>query len=86
MNEARRQDRQKKRMEDNVKEWTGLNFAVSKSSREQGVRCPTMDYQIIRPQGHKTFFILNSTEPEIYPANTSEEVKLFGMVVDVWNV
>ena len=33
---GRRQGRQRKRREDNIREWTGLEFAKSQSSGEQG--------------------------------------------------
>ena len=61
----RKRGRQKKRSEDNNKEWTGMDFASSTRVAKN------------RARGYKTFFMLNSIEHEILNAHKYKNIKKF---------
>ena len=53
MKEGRRQGRQRKRWEDNVREWTGLEFAKSQRTMENREKWRTLDVKSsVVPQRH----------------------------------
>ena len=60
----RRSGRQKKKWEDNIKEWTWMDLASTTSAA--GIKTWS--------RGHKTFFMLSSIEHEIFPLHVKMAV------------